>query len=251
MGKMADIDEMMYSCGLEILHPGGIEKTDEMARMCKIGKGKKVLDIGSGKGVTACYLAQKYECEVVGVDLSERMVKYAREMAKKKGLEDRVSFRRADAHSLPFEDESFDVVLAECTTVLLDKEKAFSEFLRVAKPGGYIGDLEMTWQKPPPKELVDKVYDVWEGFRTMTLGEWKEFCERMGMVNVKTVDFSETIPDMEKAMKKELGLKGMIKMGCKLLLRSDLRKAMNEYRRIFEEYGDYIGYGYVVGRKKQ
>ena len=97
MGKMADIDEMMYSCGLDILHPGGIEKTDEMARMCKIGKGKRVLDIGSGKGVTACYLAQKYGCEVVGVDLSERMIEYAREMARRKGLADKVSFRRADA----------------------------------------------------------------------------------------------------------------------------------------------------------
>jgi len=250
MGKMADIDEMMYSCGLEILHPGGIEKTNEMARMCKIGKDKKVLDIGSGKGVTTCHLAQKYECEIVGLDLSERMIEYAKEMAKKKGLDDRVSFRRADAHNLPFEDESFDIVLAECTTVLLEKEKAFSEFLRVTKSGGYIGDLEMTWQKLPPKELVDKVYNVWEGFRTMTFEEWKNFYEKMGMVDIKTVDFSETIPDMEKAMKKELGLKGVIKMGCKLLLRSDLRKAMNEYRKIFKEYSDYIGYGYVVGRKK-
>ena len=250
MGKMADIDEMMYSCGLEILHPGGIEKTNEMARMCKIGKDKKVLDIGSGKGVTTCHLAQKHECEIVGLDLSERMIEYAKEMAKKKGLDDRVSFRRADAHNLPFEDESFDIVLAECTTVLLEKEKAFSEFLRVTKSGGYIGDLEMTWQKLPPKELVDKVYNVWEGFRTMTFEEWKNFYEKMGMVDIKTVDFSETIPDMEKAMKKELGLKGVIKMGCKLLLRSDLRKAMNEYRKIFKEYSDYIGYGYVVGRKK-
>ena len=49
---------------------------------------------------------------------------------------------------------------------------------------------------------------------------------------------------------RELGLKGMIKMGLKLLLRSDLRKAMYEYRKIFNEYSDYIGYGYVVGRKK-
>ena len=61
------------------------------------------MDIGSGKGITACYLAQGYECEVIGVDLSERMLEYAKEMAKKKGLEDRVSFRRADAHSLPFD----------------------------------------------------------------------------------------------------------------------------------------------------
>lgn len=250
MGKMADIDEMMYSCGLEILHPGGIERTDEMARMCKIGKDKKVLDIGSGKGVTAWYLAEKYECKVIGVDLSERMVEYAKEISKKKGLDDRVNFRRADTHNLPFEDESFDIVLAECTTVLLDKGKAFLEFLRVTKSGGYVSDLEMIWQELPAKELVDKVYDVWEGFRTMTLEEWENFYEKMGMVDIKTVDFSETIPDMEKAMKKELGLNGIIKMGCKLLLRSDLRKAMNEYRKIFREYNDYIGYGYVVGRKK-
>jgi len=84
MGKMADIDEMMYSYGLEILHLGGIEKTDEMVRMCKISKDKKVLDIGSGKGITACYLAQKYGCEIIGIDLSERMIEYAREMARKK-----------------------------------------------------------------------------------------------------------------------------------------------------------------------
>ena len=249
MGQMADIDEMMYSCGLEILHPGGIEKTDEMARMCRIGQDKRVLDIGSGKGTTVCHLADKYTCEVVGLDLSERMIGYAKDMAKKKGLDDRVSFRRSNAHNLPFDDESFDIVLAECTTVLLDKEKAFSEFFRVTKHDGYIGDLEMTWQEPPPERLADKVYNVWEGFRTMTLEEWKELFEGIGLVDVRTVDFSETIPDMERVMKTELGIKGRIKMCCKLLLRSDLRKAINESSRIFRDYADYIGYGYVVGRK--
>jgi len=66
------------------------------------------------------------------------MVEYAKELARRKGLEGKVSFRVADAHNLPFEDKSFDIVIAECTTVLLDKEKAFREFLRVLKPGGYI-----------------------------------------------------------------------------------------------------------------
>jgi len=250
MGKMADIDEFMYSCGLEILHPGGIEKTDEMARLCEIGKGKKVVDIGSGKGTTVCYLAQKYGCQVVGVDMSEKMVGHAIEMAKKKGLGDRVGFTRADAHNLPFEDESFDIVLTECTTVLIDKEKAFSEYLRVAKPGGYIGDLEMIWKKPPPKELVDKVYDIWEGFRTMTMDEWKAFYEGMGMVDVRVAEFSETVSSMEKSVKRDLGITGMIKMIFRLLLCYDLLKAMIEYRRIFRDYADYIGYGYVVGRKR-
>lgn len=241
MAKMADIDEFMYSCGLE--------KTEEMARMCKIGKGKRVLDIGCGKGVTACYLAQKYGCEVVGIDVSEIMVEYARELARKKGLDGKVSFRIADAHNLPFEDESFDIVIAECTTVLLDKEKAFREFIRVLKPGGYIGDLEMIWRKQPPEELVEKTYEVWGGFKTMTIEKWKRFFEKLGLIEVKAIDFSNEIPDIEKAFIKELGFKGIIKMACKLLFRPDIRRAMSEYMKIFKEYKDYIGYGYIVGRK--
>lgn len=246
---LADIDEMMYSCGLEILHPSGLKKTDEMAKMYQIGKGKKLLDVGSGKGVTACYLAQKYQCEVTGVDLSEKMVQYAKQMAAKRGLTHTAGFAKADAYNLPFENENFDIILAECSTVLLDKEKAFSEFLRVIKPSGYIGDLEMTWQKPPPEELVDKVYRVWEGFSTMTLEDWKEFFEKMELVDVRTVDFSETVADMEEAMKRELGPAGRTQLFCKLLLRADLRQAMREYREIFKQYGEFIGYGYIVGRK--
>lgn len=246
---LADIDEVMYSCGVEILHPGGIEKTDEMARMCKVEKGKKVLDVGCGKGVTACYLAHKYGCEVVGVDSSEKMVKYAMRIAKKRRSADRVSFIRADAHDLPFEDEGFDIVLAECTTTLLDKDKAFADFLRVTKHDGYIGDLEMTWRKTAPQELVDRALDVWGGFKTTPLEEWQKFFQGKGLVDVTVVDFSKAIPDMAESMKKELGIKGQIKMWCKLLIRSDLRKAMNESSRIFKDYADYIGYGYMVGRK--
>lgn len=249
MGKMADIDELMYSCGFEVLHPGGIEKTDEMARMCGIEKNQKVLDVGAGKGVTACYLAQKYGCEVVGIDASERMVAYAKEAARNKGLLGWVDFIRADACQLPFVDESFDIVLAECTTVLLDREKAFSEFLRVTKSGGAIGDLEMTWQKAPPQELMDRVYEAWDGFTTQTLEEWQKFCEQMGMVGVQVVDFSEAIPDMERDMKSELGLKGKIKLFGKLLFRPDLRRSMNESSKIFKNYTEYIGYGYIVGKK--
>jgi ubiquinone/menaquinone biosynthesis C-methylase UbiE len=250
MGRMADIDEVMYSCGLEILHPGGIEKTDELATMCGIAKDKEVLDIGCGKGTTACYLAEKYGCRVVGLDCSERMVEYSRAKAREKGLEERVRFEVGDALKLPFADESFDIVLAECTTTLLDKEKAFAEFLRVTRRGGWIGDSEMTWQAPPPEALVKKLYDLWEGFGTMTLAEWKAFLEKKGLAEVQTADFSRTIDDMEKSMKAGLGYRGMAKMCMKLLVRSDLRRAMGEYRKLAKEYRGYIGYGCVAGRKE-
>ena len=247
--KMADIDEVMYSCGVEVLHPGGLEITDDMARMCNIGDGKKVLDIGAGKGTTACYLSQKYECEIVGIDMSDRMLAYAEERAQAKGLEDKVSFKKANALTLPFEEESFDTVLTECTTTLLDKEKAFAEFLRVVRCGGYIGDLEMTWLKPPPRELEDKVYELWGGFTTMTLHQWMDFFVQMKMVDIHAVDFSKTMLNIERKMIQDLGFIGICRLSYNLILHSDMRKAMIEYEKIFKEYKDYIGYGYVVGRK--
>jgi len=249
MGRMADIDEFMYSCGLEILHPGGIQKTDEMAEMCGVAKGKLVLDVGVGRGVTPCYLAEKYGCDIIGVDVSERMLQRAERMAEEKGLTDKVSLRKADAHNLPFEDGSVDVVIVECVTTLLDKPKAFSEMYRVLRSGGSLGDLEMTWQKKPSEEVEKRFHEIWEGYETMTLEEWKRFIEGVGFEDVKTVDFSDTLPDMEKALKKELGMYGMLKFGLRLALNRSMAKAMSEYRKMFKEYADYIGYGYFVARK--
>ncbi len=207
-----------------------------MAEVCGIGRGKRVLDVGCGKGVTACYLAQKYDCEVIGIDGSERTVEYAKRLARSKGLEGRIDFRVANAHRLLSENESFDIVIAECTTVLLDKERAFREFIRVLKPGGYIGDLEMIWRVPPPEELVRHTCGVWGGFKTMTLRERMGLFERLALVDIRAVDFSDEIPDIGKALLKELGFKGVIKMVCRLLLCPDICRTMIEYARIFREY---------------
>ena len=48
----------------------------------------------------------------------------------------------------------------------------------------------------------------------------------------------------------ELGVKGMIKMSFRLMIRPDLLRAMTEYYRIFKDCADYIEYGYVVGMKQ-
>jgi ubiquinone/menaquinone biosynthesis C-methylase UbiE len=59
-----------------------------------------------------------------------------------------VRFRVADAQNLPFEDNLFDVVIGEFITGLLDNERrGTNEYLRVAKPGGYVGLNEATWIK--------------------------------------------------------------------------------------------------------
>jgi arsenite methyltransferase len=54
-------------------HIGGMEATESLIELCHIAKGSFVLDVGSGVGVTPCFIAKKYGYRVVGVDILQRM----------------------------------------------------------------------------------------------------------------------------------------------------------------------------------
>jgi len=136
-------------------HYGSMEATRELIELCRIGNGKYVLDVGCGVGATPCYLAKAVDCRVMGVDLVDKMIEQSRERAKAEGVEDRVEFKVADARKLPFEDNLFDAVIMESVNIFFDdKSQAMREYIRVAKPGGYVGMTEMTWLKSPSPELV-------------------------------------------------------------------------------------------------
>jgi len=68
--------------------------------MCKISEGKTVLDVGCGYGRTACYLAKKYGCKVVGIDISETMIEEARKKVKKERVENMVRLEVGNAESI-------------------------------------------------------------------------------------------------------------------------------------------------------
>lgn len=249
MNDVSDADRIMYECGLEVLHPGGRRKTDEMARACLVGPQTRVLDIGGGRGTTACYLARTYGCQVVGVDASPSMVRAARRRVSEQGLESQVVIELADAHHLPFESGSFDVILVECVTTMLNRDEAFAEFRRVLKAGGYLGDLEMTYQKEPSADFSRKLTTAWGGFTTMPLSGWEGLFRDHGFEVTKVDDFSDRLGKMEKTMMRELGPSGVVKMAWKLVLRPRIAKGMLDWERIFREGEGVLGYGYVVGRR--
>jgi ubiquinone/menaquinone biosynthesis C-methylase UbiE len=121
-------------------HYGGVEATMLMVDLCHIGRESAVLDVGCGVGQTACMLVRRVGCRVVGVDISEAMVRKARERARNMRLEEGIEFRVANAQALPFEDGTFDAVITESVTVFPEnKQAAVSEYARVVKPGGYRG----------------------------------------------------------------------------------------------------------------
>ena len=121
------------------MHLGGVPATRELVKLCQVLPGFNVLDVGSGAGRTPVLLAKEYGVHVIGVDLHPGMVSVATRLIRQEKLEGQVRFRQADVQALPFEENTFDAVIAESVLAFVpDKQRAVSEFLRVVKPGGYV-----------------------------------------------------------------------------------------------------------------
>ena len=110
----------------------------ELMRHAALAPGERVLDVACGTGLTAVEAAGAVgpHGNVVGIDLSARMVDAARQRAVERGTAN-VAFARMDAESLDLPNASFDVVLCELGLMYVpDPARALSEMHRVLRPGG-------------------------------------------------------------------------------------------------------------------
>ncbi len=120
--------------------------------------GKHAIDIGTGRGQFAVYLAQ-LGFSVTGIDLSENMIYQARENAKKSALS--INFKTQDAENLQFNDNTFDVVVSRnLLWTLPDPGKAVKEWRRVLKPGGTIVISDGFWMNYTWKRLHHLVFNL-------------------------------------------------------------------------------------------
>jgi ubiquinone/menaquinone biosynthesis C-methylase UbiE len=135
-------------------HPGRTKLTERLGALLGLGAQSCVLDIASGTGTSALFLAERFGCEVVGVDYGSHNVEQSNAAASARGLDKRVSFRIGDAERLPFPDASFDAVICECAFCTFpDKTAAAAEFERVLRSGGAIGLSDLTRGSAFPEEL--------------------------------------------------------------------------------------------------
>jgi ubiquinone/menaquinone biosynthesis C-methylase UbiE len=114
-----------------------------------------VLDVGCGTGVMSLLLAEMGH-QVWGVDLSEGMMGKAREKADKKGIS--INFSIEDAEALPFEDNSFDLVVnRHLLWTLPNPQKALDEWKRVLRPGGMVTIIDGLWCTGSLSERVRRI----------------------------------------------------------------------------------------------
>jgi len=126
--------------------------------------GEIVLDLGSGAGVDVFLAANKVGSKsyVIGVDMTEEMIKMANETAKKYGYEN-VEFKLGEIENLPLEDNSVDVIISNCVINLApDKLRTYQEAYRVLKPGGRILISDLVTEGKLP-ENIRKNFEAWAG----------------------------------------------------------------------------------------
>ncbi|KAF4385261.1 hypothetical protein G4B88_026544 [Cannabis sativa] len=141
------LDTVQYKCtgilryervfGSGYVSTGGIETTKEFVAKLDLKPGQRVLDVGCGIGGGDFYMAETFDVEVVGIDLSVNMISLALERAI--GLNCSVEFEVADCTTKTYPDNSFDVIYSRDTILhIQDKPSLFKSFFKWLKPGGTV-----------------------------------------------------------------------------------------------------------------
>ena len=120
-------------------HGRGLEATVEAAAMMPAAPGDHLLDVGSGIGGPARWVARRFRCKVTGIDLTPEFCDVARRLTRRLGMDDRVAFEVGDALAMPFPDDTFDGAWSMNVSMnVADKGALYREIRRVLRPGAWL-----------------------------------------------------------------------------------------------------------------
>ena len=119
-------------------HARGFPATVELADRLPIKAGQHILDIGCGLGGPARYMANRFQCKVSGLDITESFVETANKLTELLRMERAVSIEHGDGQRLPYPDSHFDGAYTQHVTMnVADRPRFFAEAYRVLKPGAF------------------------------------------------------------------------------------------------------------------
>ena len=173
-------------------HYGGLAANDELARLAELDATCHVLDVCSGMGGPARYLAHNYGCRVTGIDLTRSRVDGAKKLTEAAGLDHLVDFRCANALDNPFDDGTFDVVISqEAFCHVPKKPRLIAECVRVLKTGGRMAFTDIVAGEALTDGERQRLQEEMAQTDLITRADYRDLLERQGCTVVEAADLSD------------------------------------------------------------
>ena len=176
-------------------HPEAMENTNAiMAEAVALTPQTRVLDLGCGYGSTARYLAANFGCHVTGTNISEKELELARERGQEAGLDRLLSFEYGDFHSLPYADDSYDVVWSqEAFLHAADKNAVLSECRRVLKPDGVLIFTDILVRRDTPDADRARIYNRVKSPDMWDLPDYRKALSALELTVTREEDWSQHV----------------------------------------------------------
>lgn len=173
-------------------HYGGTAAVDRLMAQAGVQAQDEVLDVCSGMGGPARYLAWKTGCRVTGLDLTQSRVQGATELTRMAGLADRVSFVEGNALAMPFESACFTLAIGqEAYAHIPNKPQLVRECARVLRPGGRWVFSDILKRQPLSDEDASRLYDGMRFSEIASVDDYTGWLQASGMRLVRAVDLSD------------------------------------------------------------
>ena len=194
------------------------------------------------------------------------MVSRAKERVGKEDLKNKVKPIVGDAYSLPFRDNTFDVVLTEFVSIFLDKQKVLKEYVRVLRQNGLLGVNELYRSEEMSQNVRQSITEAEEAFKEAiglplvlpTPLEWEAWFVGSGLRNVqlRQVQHLVSLTEYTKAVggaieMLKLNLRLIYYMLCSRSLRSRLRSVRKSSITLLRDRRNkqYVGVILCIGQK--
>ncbi|KAG6465827.1 hypothetical protein O3G_MSEX015420 [Manduca sexta] len=186
------VERYEWIFGETFLSSGGMAITPKVLRHADLGSNPKVLDIGSGLGGHSFLIADNFDAEVIGIDLSVNMMDIAnKHLENRPHLKDRVSFRIEDYTKSDFPAGTFDMVYSRDSFIhITDKVSLFKNIYKWLKPGGYFLFTDYVRGEDETKYSTEfREYLKKRGYNMSTITEYKKILKSAGFRDFEVKDW--------------------------------------------------------------
>ena len=178
-----------WHTGLAPHRYGQIEMEELVIKSLKIIENDKVLDFGSGCGLTTCDIHLMTKCQIIGLNISPKQVEMSNELRDNIGIsKNNVEFILSKTAKLPFANSSFDkIIFFESICHVDDKVGLLNEFYRILKPNGLIGGEDWIQIGSTPNLQDQYITPVLETYAIPSLWKLSEWDQNLKYCNFKQI----------------------------------------------------------------